>query len=76
MSLQINRSGSGTKAAPLMLERFWQWPLALWAGSWGTCVELMWPRSAPAPSHPPSREHDQLIVPEPIEATGEHSLFA
>ena len=74
MSFQVK--GSDQAAGPLILERFWQWPVVLWAGNWSTWAELMWPRPALLPPHPHSSEHDQLIVPEPIEATGERSLFA
>ena len=76
MSLQTNRADREAEAESLMLARLWQWPLVLWAGSLGACTELMWPRPAPLAPHPHPSEHDQLIVPEPIEETGEHSLFA
>jgi hypothetical protein len=76
MSLQMNRLEGGAGTGLHLFERWWQWPLALWAEGWGAWAELMWPQPVPPPPHPHASEHDQLIVPEPIEAAGERSLFA
>jgi len=74
MSFQMERSDQ--ESGSLMIEQFCQWPLVLWAGIWSSWAELMWPRpTLPAPP-PHLSEHEQLIVPEPIEETGECSLFA
>ena len=60
----------------LAAQRLWLWPLALYTCWWNTGVEALWP--CPPCQHRLSyrEEHDQLVVPEPIEAEGEHSLFA
>lgn len=76
MSLQMNRLDDGAGTGLLLFERWWQWPLALWAEGWSIWAAMMWPRPVPQPAHPHADEHDQLIVPEPIETVGERSLFA
>jgi hypothetical protein len=62
-------------AAVLAAEGFWQLPLTFYTSWWNAGVEGLWPRTH---SHHPVHhdEHDQLVVPEPIEADGEHALFA
>ncbi len=39
-------------------------------------VDFYWPRPPAGHHEACHEEHDQLVVPDPIEAEGEHALFA
>ncbi|EXS68969.1 hypothetical protein BF95_21580 [Sphingobium sp. Ant17] len=68
--------GPDAAAAMLAAQRLWQLPLTLYTSWWNAGVETLWPHM-PHPHHRAHHdEHDQLVVPEPIEAEGEHALFA
>ncbi|MEI9928114.1 MAG: hypothetical protein WDN44_10965 [Sphingomonas sp.] len=51
-----------------------QAPAILFASWWGAMFDAWLPPGRHGPSHPAA--HDQLEVPEPIEAEGERALFA
>jgi hypothetical protein len=51
-------------------------PLILFTAWWNQIVQACWPCSPPCHHAAHHEEHDQLVVPEPIEAEGEQSLFA
>lgn len=56
-------------------EAFWQLPAILFTAWWDAMAAAAWlPR--PATHVDCHAAHDQLIVPEPLEETGEHTLFA
>jgi hypothetical protein len=57
-------------------QRMWKLPLALYTSWWSAGVEAWWP-PMPRP-HRALRheEHDQSVVPEPFELSGEVGLFA
>lgn len=60
----------------LQMFRLWQLPVIAGTAWWNAMVDLCWPRP-PAGHHGACHEaHDQLVVPDPIEAEGEHALFA
>jgi len=71
------RSGDPDPAvAMLAFQSLWLLPLALYMSWWNAVMEALWPHM-PHPHHPAHHdEHDQLVVPDPIEADGEHALFA
>ncbi len=57
-------------------QRLWEVPLTLYTSWWNAGVEAFWPHP-PRPHQPHHHEeHDQLIVPEPLEVSGEIGLFA
>jgi hypothetical protein len=63
-------------APPLGAECLWFLPFALTAGWMMAATEMMWPRP-PKPTHHTGHDpQEQLVVPDPIEDTGEHALFA
>jgi len=79
MSIQTKSTGGLWGEDLLILERCWKWPMTLWAESWVAWAALMWPYAMPVHPHlhlHANDEHDPLIVPAPIETTGEHALFA
>ncbi len=51
----------------------WQLPVMAIAGWWGLMAAPWLPA---VPRHRHSDPHEQLVVPEPLEETGEHALFA
>lgn len=53
-----------------------QMPLILFTAWWNQMVEAFWPCSPPCHHAVHHEEHEQLVVPEPIEMEGEHALFA
>lgn len=54
-------------------EMLWQLPFTVFT-AW---CNLMIPPSAPGhPHHPHRDEHEQLVVPEPLEEVSERALFA
>ena len=59
-------------AAILAAQQLWQLPLTLYTSWWNAGVKAFWPHAHPQHHD----EHDQLVVPEPIEVAGEHGLFA
>lgn len=60
----------------LATQRLWETPLMLNAFWWNTGVEAFWP-DMPRLHHAAHHDqHDQLVVPQPIEVTGEPALFA
>lgn len=59
-------------AAMQIVQQLWQLPLTLYSSWWNAGVEALSPHMHPHHHD----EHDQLVVPEPIEADGEHGLFA
>ncbi|AOH87052.1 hypothetical protein AWL63_22950 (plasmid) [Sphingomonas panacis] len=56
--------------------QLWAVPLTCYALWWNAAVDSFCPHMARCPHRLHHREHDQLIVPEPLEETGEHALFA
>lgn len=51
----------------------WQMPFLLFTSWWNMATGGCWA----TPHHPHPRDADaQLVIPEPIEETGEHALFA
>ena len=56
--------------------RLAQMPLILFTSWWNSVVEAFWPCTPPCHHAAHHEEHEQLVVPEPIEAEGEHALFA
>lgn len=62
-------------AAMLAVQQMWELPLMLYMSWWNAGLEAM---CAHMPPHHCVHhdEHAQLVVPEPIEADGEHALFA
>lgn len=64
---------------PALLQQMvglWQMPIIAATAWWDAMIDLCWPR-APAGHHESCHEeHDQLVVPDPIEEEGEHALFA
>ena len=58
-------------------QQVWQIPLMFYTWWWNEAVKMFWPHT-PMMHHHASHtdEHDQLVVPEPIEEEGEHGLFA
>lgn len=60
----------------LLMLRLWHMPIIVGTAWWNAMVDLCWPRP-PAGHHETCHEaHDQFVVPDPIEAEGEHALFA
>lgn len=57
-------------------QRMWELPLTLCAGLWNAGVVVLWIRPPHPRLAPRHEEHDQLVVPEPLEASGEIGLFA
>lgn len=55
--------------------RLTQMPLILFTVWWNQVVEAFWPCSPPCQHVSHHEEHEQLVVPEPIEAKGEHAPF-
>ncbi len=75
-----NRSPEPITPAALVLQgwRMWQMPLVLGAAWWNkTVAEICWPHD-PTCRRPDCKheDHNELVVPDPIEAEGEHALFA
>lgn len=54
----------------------WDAPLTYYALWWNACVDSFWPHMPRFHHRLYHEEHDQLVVPDPIEETGEHALFA
>ncbi|MFA6117916.1 MAG: hypothetical protein WC729_28285 [Sphingomonas sp.] len=55
--------------------RLWQFPLMCGTAWWNASVDMLWPGD-PERSRCLGDSHAQLVVPEPIESTGEHGLLA
>jgi len=67
---------SAPAAALAVMEDYWRLallPVGLWWSAWS---QLLGPCHPPVQHHPAPEDEGQLIVPEPIEADGEHALFA
>lgn len=64
--------------ANMLLEtlRLWQLPFIISAGWWGSMADMIQPKAAVGPHPPFHEEHDQLVVPEPLETDDERCLFA
>lgn len=60
----------------LQISRLWQTPIIAATAWWNAMIDLCWPRPPVGHHQPCHDEHDQLVVPDPIEAEGEHALFA
>lgn len=60
----------------LNVQQMWELPLTLYASWWNAGVEAFLPHMPHLQHGPHHEEHDQLVVPEPLEVTGEHALFA
>lgn len=56
--------------------RLAQTPLILFTAGWNQMVEAFWLCSPPCHRTAHHEEHEQLVVPEPIEEEGERALFA
>jgi len=70
---------SSRQAVPQAAEAMTEfWTLALLPASlwWSTWCKLLGPCHPPVPHDDAAEEEGQLVVPEPIEADGEHALFA
>jgi hypothetical protein len=57
-------------------QQFWAMPLTFYTLWWNAAVDTFYPHMPRLPHPPHHQEHDQLVVPEPLEETGEHALFA
>jgi hypothetical protein len=65
---------SPPEAGWLAIERFWQLPLIMTTSWCNALTDTLWP---PAEAHQPhADDHEQLVVPEPLEVEGEPGLFA
>lgn len=60
----------------LAMQRLWEAPLTFHTLWWNAGVDSFWPHMPRLHHASHHQEHDQLVVPEPIEETGEHALFA
>lgn len=57
-------------------QQLWAMPLTFYTLWWNATIDTFF-RHMPRLPHPPHhQEHDQLVVPEPLEKTDEHALFA
>jgi hypothetical protein len=76
METDMTKESDGNSSLPqaLLLQgmRIWQMPLLMGA-AWWDALGAGWPHD-PMPHH--HDDHDQLVVPEPIEVEGERGLFA
>ena len=73
-----DRSSEQDEAPPVQAilptpEEFGQLPFIAFTGWWNMMLAPWLPDS---PHHPHFDADEQLVVPEPIEETGEHALFA
>ncbi len=73
-------SAAGTQttrpAAPAAIADMYRLALLPVCLCWSGWMELLWPCHSPEPHHLGAGAGQQLVVPEPIEDTGEHALFA
>ncbi|EQB10838.1 MULTISPECIES: hypothetical protein [Sphingobium] len=58
------------------MHSLWEAPLTYYTLWWNACVDNFWPHMPQLHHRVYHEEHDQLVVPDPIEETGEHALFA
>ena len=72
-----DQGAAGATAADqsmVQAEGFWQLPAILFT-TWWNAMAAAWLPATVSHVHGHSA-HDQLVVPEPLEETGEHALFA
>ena len=61
----------------LVAQRFLAAPMTFYTLWWTAVVDTFYPHIPRLPHpHHFHQDHDQLVIPEPIEETGEHALFA